>query len=180
MSTPAAGIPGNEGQPNQGIPPVTGQPQGTPPPAQAEPPKQDNPQFAELQQKYATLEAEAKKRDEAARFYQSQFDKAQHQLRAVVGAQPQQDPHAEDIKFWVGRGYGEKEARDMVEYTASKIGGMQQQLQQAQQTIQATSAVGEVLQAAAMDPRFAPLFSDPDVQRQVHQFSMRRSMANET
>jgi len=174
MSTQAAGLPTSEGQPQSGNPAPAGQPQAPntppPPPALGEQPKQENPQLAELQQKLATLEAEAKKNAESARFYQSNFDKAQQQLRAVVGAQqPQADPVAEDVKYWVGQGYDEKDARAMVDYVNRKTQPLMQQLHAAQQTLQATTQTSHVLQSAMADPGYGMLFADTDVQTQVHQ-----------
>jgi hypothetical protein len=178
MSTPAAGIPSGEGQPQPGNPQPTGQPQGqqTPPPTppanqpgEPQPNLPDNPQLAELQQKLAKVEEDARKAQESARFYQGNYDRAQQQLKAVVGAQPQADPLAEDIKFFVTQGYNEQDARALVEFTNRKVSGLQQQNQNLQNSLQASSMIGQILQSAAQDKDYIPLFNDPDIAFSVNQ-----------
>lgn len=172
MSTQPAGIPVGEGQPQPGNPTPTGQPLGQPPlqPTPGTPPTpQDNPQLAELQQKLASLEAEARKSADSAKFYQSNYDRAQQQLKAVVGAQPQADPNAEDVKFFMSQGYEEKDARVFVEFTNRKMAGITQQNNALQQSLRATSSTGQVLQAAASDRDYAPLFADPEIANAVIQ-----------
>lgn len=94
-----------------------------------------------------------------------------------MGVQPEPDPLAEDVKYWVGQGYDEKEARIMVDYVARKTQPLMQQLQAAQQTLQATTQTGQVLQAAANDPEYAALFDDPKIANAVQQ-EMQRCALN--
>jgi hypothetical protein len=130
---------------------------------------QASPQAEELQRQLTELKEQNRIANESQRHWQSQADRFKAQAQGLLGVQPQADPLAEDVKFWLQRGYPEKEARDMVEFTHQKLSGIQQQNQQLQQTIQATTAVGQAFQMAAGDKDYGALFGDPEIANQVHQ-----------
>jgi hypothetical protein len=124
------------------------------------------PSIEELQKQIQERDEKLRVTSESARHWQSQADRFK---QVALGSQPQVDPLAEDIKFFTAQGYDEKDARSLVEFTNRKVSGLQQQNQNLQNSLQASSMIGQILQSAAQDKDYIPLFNDPDIAFSVNQ-----------
>lgn len=173
-ATPPAAEPGQPGQQQPQQPQAT--PGAATPPTQ---PAQASPSAEELGRQLAELKEQNRIATESARHWQSQADRERQRTQALAGVTPQADPLAEDIKFFTAQGYEEKDARMLVEFTNRKVAGLTQQNQSLQQSMQASSAIGGIIQQAANDKDYAPLFADPEIANAVHQEMQRCALSGQ-
>lgn len=164
MSTPNAEIPAPASQPSGDLQ-QPGQLPNTPvaQPNQPSPTQPASPQApaAPPNAEIETLRKELERERNAARHFQSNFDRAQQQIQALSGVAPRQDPLAEDVAFLKQKGYPEENARDIAEFMNRKLEPLQQHNMQLQASMRGTITAQQAYQdAAAADPG---LFADPKI-----------------
>jgi hypothetical protein len=169
----------------QGTPQPAGQPSGTeqpagqvqqPPAAQAgtQPATQQANQSAtsaapaQTAQEIDTLRRELDLAKKSAQHFQSNYDRAQQQLRAMTGAAaPPPDPYAARIKAFVDKGYGEEDARMLVDLVRAETEPLRQRNQLMEAQLQGTTlAQAAYQQAADANPG---LFADPKIAQATYQ-----------
>lgn len=165
MSEPSAGLPPPAGQPSgieqpAGQPPVSQPNPATPAPAnpQAAPP----PPAPQSAQEVEALRKELELVKKSAAHFQSNYDRAQQQIRAMAGVQqPPPDPYAAKIKAFVDKGYGEEDARMLVDLVRSETEPLRQRNQQMEAQLQGTTqAQNAYQQFAEANPELA---ADPKI-----------------
>lgn len=172
MSEQSAGTPPPASQPS-GIEQQPGQPPPNTPAADAAAPNQPaNPQAPPAAppvtpEEFARLRAENERLQQGVRHFQSNYDRAQQQLRAMAGVAPTPpDPYAAKIKAFVDKGYGEEDARMLVDLVRSETEPLRQRNAQLEATVQGSSRVSTVFQQAMSQD--ADLFADPRIQQCVY------------
>ncbi len=176
--------PAPQAQPGNGEQPPVQQPtQQTPqqpnPAAPASQPQTPAVSVEELQRQIAERDEKLRLATESSRHWQSQADRYKAQTQALTGVQPQQDPLAEDVKFFVSQGYDEKDARIFAEFTNRKVSALAQQNQTLQQSLQATNRTGQLMQSLIADQQLGPMFADQEVQSQVHQMLQQAAISGQ-
>lgn len=130
---------------------------------------QTSPSVEELQRQLSEREEKLRLATESARHWQSAADKERQRVQALAGTQPQVDPLEAKVKALVAQNYNESDARLILGLIHSETAPLIQQNQQLQQTLQATSITNQVINTAASDKDYTPLFADPEIAMQVDQ-----------